>query len=411
MRISTTAAFQKSVSSLQERKRKIDEAQEHLNGQKRVLRASDDPVAAARAERARAQIASSESQQRSLDASRNALTQADSALGNASDLLTEAHSTLVGAGNGILTDVDRNNLTLKLQNVRDQLLTLANQEDGSGNYIFGGQGASTPPFSQTAGGVVFNGTAGEQTTAGAESMLLTVDGATAWLKPSDGNGFFKTANVNSTTAYVDSGRVTDPATFFTNTSPPAVADSATLKYEVQFSDIGAGVMNYTVYKDGAAMGAAQPWASGGTAQAVAFDGMSFSIGGSPADGDTFEVRLSQPQQSVFDTLDKAIEELRTPGRTSMQVRQTVQDGLTGLSRSTEALSALRTRVGEALVHVDQAEARNGTAKYQAQVVRSEAEDLDTVAALADMQLQSANYDIALKTYSMVQKLSIFNHIG
>ena len=63
------------------------------------------------------------------------------------------------------------------------------------------------------------------------------------------------------------------------------------------------------------------------------------------------------------------------------------------------------------MHIDQAEERNGTAKLQAQAVRSEAEDLDTVAALADMQLQSTNYDIALKTYSMVQKLSIFNHIG
>lgn len=307
MRISTTAAFQKSVFNLQERKRKLDEAQEHISGQKRVLRASDDPVAAARAERARAQIAASDSQERSLQASRNAMTQADSALGNASELLTEARSTLIGAGNGILTDADRNNLTLKLQNVRDQLLTLANQGDGSGNYVFGGQGASTPPFSETAGQVVFNGSTGEQSTAGAEALPLTVNGAAAWLQAADANG--------------------------------------------------------------------------------------------------------QPNQSVFDTLDKAIEELRTPGRTSAQVAQTVQDGLGGLSRSADALSALRTRVGEALVHVDQAEARNGTAKYQAQVVRSEAEDLDTVAALADMQLQSTHYEVALKTYSMVQKLSIFNHIG
>jgi flagellar hook-associated protein 3 FlgL len=411
MRISTLAAFQRNVSSLQERKRQLDDAQEHLNGQKRVLRASDDPVAAARAERARAEIANSESQQRSLEASRNAMTQAESALGDAGELLSDARAALIGAGNGILSDADRNVVAEKLQHLRDQLLSLANRGDGAGNYVFGGQGASTPPFSESGSGVAFSGTTGEQATAGGEPLPLTVDGATAWLKLADGNGFFKTSNVNSTTAYVDGGRVTDPATFFASTSPPAVADPSALKYQVQFSDV-AGVTNYTVLKDGVPMGAMQPWPGGGSnSTPVAFDGMSFSISGSPADGDTFEVRLSKPQQSVFDTLDKAIEDLRTPGRTSAQVAQTVQDGLGGLSRSAEALSALRTRVGEALVHVDQAEARNGTAKYQAQVVRSEAEDLDTVAALADLQLQSTHYEVALKTYSMVQKLSIFNHIG
>lgn len=411
MRISTLAAFQRNVSSLQERKHQLDDAQEHLNGQKRVLRASDDPVAAARAERARAEIANSESKQRSLDASRNAMTQAESALGDAGELLSDARAALISAGNGTFTDADRSVVAEKLQQLRDQLLLVANRGDGSGNYVFGGQGASTPPFSETGGGVAYSGTAGEQATAGDESLPLTVDGATAWLKPADGNGFFKTSNANSTTAYVDGGRVTDPATFFASTSPPAVADPSTLKYQVQFSDV-AGVMNYTVLKDGAAMGASQPWPGGGSSGTpVAFDGMSFSISGSPADGDTFEVRLSKPQQSVFDTLDKAIAELRTPGRTGAQVSQTVQDGLTGVIRSADAMSALRSRVGEALVHIDQAEVRNDTAKYQAQVVRSEAEDLDTVAALADMQLQGTNYEVALKTYSMVQKLSIFNHIG
>lgn len=406
MRITTAAAFQKSVSNLQERQRKLQDAQEHIGAQKRVLRASDDPVAAARAERARGQIASSDAQQRSLQASRNAMTQAESTLGNAGELLTDAYTALMSAGNGAFDDANRATVAQTLQNLRDQLLMLANREDGSGNYVFGGQGASTPPFVMDGSGKVsFKGDRGEQATAGAEALPLTLDGAAAWVNAADGNGFFKTTNTNSTTAYSDGGRVTDPKTFFDQTSPPP-------DYKVQFST-ASGSLTYTVFKDGAAMPDAtdKPWAGGSTAKAVAFDGMSLSIGGLPADGDVFEVRLSQPRHNVFETLDKAIQELRTPGRTSAQLSQTIQDGLAGISRSSDVLSALRSRVGEALVHIDQAEERNGTAKLQAQTVRSEAEDLDVVAALADMQLQSTNYDVALKTYSMVQKLSIFNHIG
>jgi flagellar hook-associated protein 3 FlgL len=159
------------------------------------------------------------------------------------------------------------------------------------------------------------------------------------------------------------------------------------------------------------MGAAQSWSSGSGAKAVQFDGMSFSIGGAPADGDSFEVRLSQPKQSVFDTLDQAIKDLKTPGRTSAQITQTLQNAQAGLSRSADALSALRSRVGEALVHADTAEERNDKAKIQAETIRSNAEDLDLLSAYPEFQQQNTNYEAALKTYSMVQKLSIFNYIG
>lgn len=424
MRISSSAVFQKSIANLQERKRKLDEVQEHISGEKRVLHASDDPVAAARAERARAQIADNEAQERSLQASRNAMTQADTALGNATNLLTEARETIMTAGNPALSDVDRKNLATKLQSVRGQLLTLANQNDGAGNFIFGGQGSSTPPFVEVTNMVSgvpvtrvdFQGIQGEQQVAGSEALPLTVDGASAWLKvTADGNGFFKTSNVNSTTAYVNAGSVTDPATFFTNTSPPVVANPSTLKYEVRFTApaVAGNPVEYAVYKDGSALTSTQPWVSTNSSKTLQFDGMSFSISGAPAANDSFEVRLSQHPQSVylFDTLDQAIKDLNTSGRTNAQVMQTVQNGLAGLDRSFETVTAMRTRVGEALVHTDDAEQRIGTAKYQAQVVRSEAEDLDTVSAAVELQQQNTNYEVALKAYSMVQKLSIFNYIS
>ncbi|WP_157267577.1 flagellin N-terminal helical domain-containing protein [Azohydromonas aeria] len=405
MRISTAAAYDRNVASLQERQRKLYEAQDHLSAEKRVLRASDDPAAAARAERARAQVARSETQQRAIDASRTAMTAAESALGSAGDLIADARDALIQAGNGNLSDTERAGIAQRLQSLRGQLYALANQGDGMGNPLFGGQGAGG---ADGAGGM---------TTAGGESMPLTVDGQAAWLQARDGNGLFKTSNTNSTTAWSDAGRVTDPAAFFAATSPPAVADPDALRYQVQFSGSGAS-LGYTVLKDGAAMGPAQPWntstaapGTGSGGKAVAFDGMSFSISGTPADGDSFEVRLSQPQLSVFDTLDRAIAELATPGRSGAQVAQTVQAAVSGLDGSATALGALRSRVGEALNHADAAEDRTATRRLQAEAARSNAEDLDLAKGISDFQLQQAGYDAALKTYSMVQKLSLFQYIG
>jgi flagellar hook-associated protein 3 FlgL len=44
-------------------------------------------------------------------------------------------------------------------------------------------------------------------------------------------------------------------------------------------------------------------------------------------------------------------------------------------------------------------------------LRSNAEDLDLLSAYPEFQQLNTNYEAALKTYSMVQKLSIFNYIG
>ena len=49
MRISTAGSYATGVSTLQKRQEDLTEAQERLTSGKRVMRASDDPTAAARA--------------------------------------------------------------------------------------------------------------------------------------------------------------------------------------------------------------------------------------------------------------------------------------------------------------------------------------------------------------------------
>jgi flagellar hook-associated protein 3 FlgL len=413
MRLSTAAAYNNGVAQLQQRKSRLDESQEHLNAQLRVLRASDDPVAAARAERARSLVQQSEVQQRAVDASRSAMSQTDSALGSATELLQQARESLISAGNAGYTDANRAGVADTLQGIRAQLLSIANQGDANGNALFGGQSSGSAPFVDGAAGVSFSGTGGEIGTAG-EALPLTVDGQATWVGAAEGNGLFKTSTTQSKTAWVDGGRVTDPTTFFTQTSPPNAADPATLKYQVQFSTSG-GATTYTVLKDGVAMPSATsvPWTATAATdgQAISLDGMSFAIRGTPQNGDEFQVQLSKPQQNIFATLDQAIKDLRTSNRSSAEVMQTVTQSLVGVDATMSAMSTLRSRVGEALNRADTVEDRAATQGLQAEADRSNAEDLDFVKAFSDFQLQQTGYDAALKTYSMVQKLSLFNYIG
>ncbi len=67
-----------------------------------MVRASDDPVAAAQAERALTRISRIQTEQRALENQRNAIAQAESTMGDAIGLVQEARELMVSAGNGAL---------------------------------------------------------------------------------------------------------------------------------------------------------------------------------------------------------------------------------------------------------------------------------------------------------------------
>ncbi len=307
MRISTAYLFETSVANLQKRQQALTDTQSQLTSGKRVQQASDDPAAAATAQRAMLRAAQADAQQRAVDASKNAMQQSESALGNGVDLLQQARALVVNAGNGSYTDADRASLAQQLKGLRDQLFAVANSTDGNGRYLFGGQGSDQPPLLDAPGGVVYQGAPGQAQAASGQPMPLSIDGRAAWLQASDPN------------------------------------------------NPGATV-------------------------------------------------------SVFGTLDKTIAALSTPGQTSAQVAQAVSTGLAGIDAVSNNLSAWRSAAGAALNRADAMTAQISQTKLDATTQQSNAVDLDMVQAISNFQNQQTGYDAALKTYSMVQQMSLFQYL-
>ena len=399
MRTSSSNSYDATIANLQRRQADLGTTQEQLTSGKRVNRASDDPTAAARAERALAVEARSKSTQRAVDASRNAMTLGESALGDASELLQQARDYIVGAGNASYTDAERRGVAASVRELRRQLLDLANRSDGAGSYLFGGQGSSAPPFVDMPGGVQFRGAAGHIDAAPGEALPLTIDGLGAWLQGRTGNGVFETrAAISTGSAVIDTGVVTDPSSV---TGDP---------YTIDFS-VSGGVTTYSVLRNGAPMVppvANQPYTSG---TAIEFDGMSVAISGQPADGDSFDAVPSTSTLSVFDVLDRTAAQLETPGRNGGQIAQTVAFGLRDIDASLSRLSSERSQAGDALNRIDAAAGRLEDVTLAAKTERSNAEDLDMVEAVSSFQSQQAGYDAALKSYSMVQRMSLFQYLN
>jgi flagellar hook-associated protein 3 FlgL len=396
MRISTANNFDASVDSLVRRQTALATAQEQLTTGKRVNRASDDPAAAARAERALAAELHTDATQRAVNASQNAMTLAESAIGDATDLLQQIRETMVAAGNGSYSDAERKSQADKIAGLRQQLLAVANRQDSAGTYLFGGQSSDEAPFLDSNGGVVFQGTAGQIDAASGDPLPLTVDGRAAWMSARTGNGVFVTTPTVSTgSAWIDTGRVSNPAALTGST------------YSLVF-DNTAGVVTYSVLQDGLPTAiAGAPFISG---QAIEVDGLSATVTGVPATGDQFDLTPSTADLNLFTALDQAVVALNTPLRNSAQIAQSNSTYLAAVDAAMGQMQAVRSQVGETLNRIDSATGRLDDLRLASQTERTNAEGLDMVRAISDFQNKQTGYDAALKSYSLVQKMSLFNYI-
>ena len=396
MRISTANAFDNGIDILSRRQAEMTSLQDQLTTGKRISKASDDPAAAARAERARASIGRAETSQRAVEASKVMMTQAESNLGNADTLLQRARELLVSAGNASYGDSERASIANELQSLRQQLFAVANQSDGAGTYLFGGQGATQKPFIDTPTGVKYVAATGQTVTENGTGLSLTTDGELAWLQARTGNGVFvASAAPTVLNATIDSGSVTNPSAL-------TGAD-----YTLQFT-VGS-VTTYAVLKNGLPTAVtAAPYVSG---QAIAVDGMTVAVSGTPATGDQFQIAPSTPTLGVFGVLDQAVAALKTPGRTSAQVAQANAVGLRDVDAVLGHLQAARSAAGQVLNRIDSETDRLDNQKLASDSERSNAEDVDMVHAISDFQNKQSGYDAALKSYAMVQRLSLFQYVN
>ena len=397
MRISTANAYDTGIATLMQRQLDMSNLQNQMTTGKRVNQASDDPAAAAIAERAVAAQGQITATQRAVSASQTVMTQTESSLGDAGNLLQSARALIVQAGNATLADSDRQSIATQLQSIRSQLLDIANTSNGAGSYLFGGQAATQKPFIETPGGVQYAAAPGQTLAGGGTNLPLTTDGNAVWMTAPTGNGVFATsADPSVTDATIDTGSVSDPSAL------------TGANYTLSFS-VSGGVTTYAVLKNGAPTAVtAAPYVSG---QAITVDGMTLAVSGTPSTGDQFQITPSTPTQSVFGTLDTAISQLSTPGQTGSQIAQTVSSTLESMDSVMNHLEAARGVAGDVLNSIDNVTDRLNAQNLAATTTQSNAEDVDMVSAISNFQNEQNGYDAALKSYAMVQQLSLFQYVN
>ncbi len=435
-RVSTANGYDATVSRIGQRSVELSQTQEKLSSGKRVLRATDDPVAATLAERESNRLQRAEADLRSLERSRASLQQTESTVSQAVTVMHRVKELVVQGGNATLSVVDRQSILQEIRGLRQQLLDLANAQDSEGNALLGGLGVTntlgkpfadvygTDEFGNPASGVQFQAVAG-QAAATETGLPSRADGNFGLMRNLTGNGVFSVQH-GSGDVLVKSGGVVDMTAYAVGlfgTGDPATSqydfrvlddgnDPATLSLEISQSSGGGSSVIDTVELGVSSDGSGVALNN----LSVQFEGLQVTLSGRARTGDSFSVQPSQPGD-VFATLQRAVDALAAEldpatnpnpaARRSQELGRVHDEMATALDK----MLLVQGRMGEMLRRGDAIESQLQNRAVDHERALSDLTDLDMVKGISQFQSQQLGLQAALQSYGQIQKLSLFQYIA
>jgi flagellar hook-associated protein 3 FlgL len=403
MRISTQSFFEQSQSAMGSQQLQLFRIQQKVATGRNFLTPSDDPVGAARALNVSqalaegSQYASSRSQAMAL------LSREEDALKGAATVLQNVKTLTVQAGNGTLSDADRASLATTIQSSLDQLVALANSDDGNGQFLFAGYKSGSAPFAAQAGG-------GYQYVGDQGQRLMQVDVARQMSATDDGRSVFQ--SVQGSAGYVASASAANAGTGVFGAV--SVTDATAANFGKDFSISFAGG-NYTVStQDTPPAVVASGAFSAGTP--ISFGGLQISITGAPADGDVMDVSTaSNAGTDIFAAMGELVSALKKPltgGGASAQAEllNALSTANVKLTNAHDNVLTIRSSVGSRMNELDALNAGGAARELMDKSHLSEIEDLDYYAALSEFTQRQTALQAAQQTFASLGGIALFKYL-
>lgn len=395
-RISTSVLAQQAVNSMLSQQTAIAATQNQITSGQRMQTAADDPVGWSQAMGLDNLAAGISNYQSNVTMATMQLNQESSTLTSISNLLSSANQLGIEANNPALSKQDRQNVAASLTQIKQQLLGYANTQDSNGNYIFAGSASGSAPFSLSGTTVSYSGDQTSRMIAIGQNRAVAQgdSGSSVFMGALGGNGTF-TATANSSNS--GTGVLTS-----TNVSDASQWDGG--QYTLSFT---AG--SYQVTDASNNVVASGSYTAGSSIQ---FRGVSLTISGTPANGDSFSVGPSQPKD-VFSSLQDLIDAVQNPGSTpaqSAQVQTALYNAQMALTNNADRITNVNASVGSRLDTVNAASASLTQQSTDAQQALASIAGTDMAKAASQLSLQTTVLQASQLAFSKVQGLSLFNYI-
>ncbi len=409
MRVASSTLYQQGLASMNNQQGALMYVQQQLGTGRRILTPSDDPVGATRALGVSQAQAVNGQYNTSRTQATSALSTEENALQTVTTVIHNIQSLLVQAGNGTISDNDRASVATALQGQYDQLLGLANADDGNGQYLFAGVQSGTAPFANSAaGGVVYNGDTGNQ--------LLQVDVSRQMAAGDNGRAVFQSVtgaagyvlqgnNANTGTGMYSGVSVTDP-------SNPLFGSALNLTFQ---TDVVTGKMQYTITDPSApppgTVVAPTNYTDGAAIQVA---GISFSVKGTPNNGDTMTMKpAAQAGTDMFANLQTVIKALKAPmvsGADAANLANSVATANRQFSNSLDNVLTVRSSVGSRLQELDALGAIGSNRDLNYSQSLSGLQDLNYGEAITEYYQRMTALQGAQSSFMQIQGMNLFKYL-
>ena len=405
MRISTQSFFEQNLAAMGAQQQKLSQVQQQLSAGTKLLTAADDPLAAARALGVSESIAQSAQYASNRRSALQTLSLEEGALQSATSILQDIKTLTVQAANGTLSDADRATLATTLQSHFDQLVGVANSDNGNGQFLFAGYKSATPPFAQQAGGSIqYVGDQGQ--------LLMQVDVSRQMAATDDGRSIFQ--SVQAGAGYVSASAVGNTGSGVFGST--AVINAADPNYGKDFVISFPTPMTYRV--DTATVPAlpivtATAYTAGSP---ITFGGLQISISGAPAAGDTFKVATAKNAGTdVFEAISDLVKALKKPltgGGTAAQAQLTnaLSTASNKITNANDNVLTIRATVGSRMVELDALNTSGASRSLIDQSYLSELQDLDYAKAISEFSQRETSLKATLQTFARLNSIALFNYL-
>jgi flagellar hook-associated protein 3 FlgL len=358
---------------------------------------SQNPVAAGSVNNYDQALAQSQQYDSNSNSAQTRLSIEDTALSQVQTQLQSLRDLALQANNSSMSSQDRTAIATQAAQIQKSLVSLANTQDGNGEYIFGGFSTNTQPFASTPSGASYSGDQGQRQVqiAAGQTIADGDNGDSVFNQIKTGNGTFlaSAAAGNTGTGALGASTVQNPAAYDGGTY--AINFTAANTYEVR--DSANVLVTSGTYTDG---------------QSIAFRGVQVTLTGQPASGDSFTVAPST-NQSMFTTVQNLVSALQAGGGNSgaqAKLNNLLGNAIDNIDQALGQTSNTRATIGARLNSITTQQSVASSQQIQLQSSISSLQSLDYASALTTLTLQNTTLSASMQAYTLTQGLSLFKYL-
>ena len=398
MRVTQSLEQSQFVSAINQLESNISTTQNQLSSGFSFTTAAQNPVAAGLVTgynqvltQSQQFVTNSNSAQTSLNTEDSALTQIQNSLQSLRDLALEAN-------NSSESPQDLSAIATQATQIQNTLLSIANTQDGNGNFIFAGFSTQTQPFALSATGATYSGDQGQRQVqiAPGQTVVVGDNGYLVFNQIKTGNGTFQAtaAAGNTGTGVVSTATVSDPADY----TGGSFSIDFTAPNTYQVLDANNNVVTSGTFTTG---------------QSISFSGVQVTLTGQPAAGDSFSVAPST-NQSIFTTVQNLVNALQQQGTTSAageaQLNNSINVAINNIDQTLNQSENVQSSVGARLNSITTQQSIASSQQVQLKESISTLQGLNFASAITTLDQQNTTLSAAFQAFTLTQGLSLFKFI-